>query len=330
VVVTARGAIADVWSHHNARAYTAISKGMAEFNQPFTDLEIDIVRNSIDVDRYEPPAKLDDQAGPIVAFVGRTTSREKDFPRFTRIASRIKTAGKRIWIADPHKASWEKFAGKSADQMEVERWGPVPHADMPAFYRAVAASGGIVLITSVTEGFGNVAPEAAACGARVAAPRVIGLEEAVLDGVTGMLFAAEATDDDVAARLDEWLASSHDMTACADAARTEFSPSVMVDAYLDVFQRSAPRLTRASATLPPETPALRHLLKHLASQPGRRATFERESAVDLAGAGFRGAAVRALGMAARSAPKQFLNPAAARQVLSVGKRFVTGRGRPGQ
>jgi len=51
VVVTARGAIGDTWNRHNCHAYTAISKGMAELNQPYTDLQIEVVRNSIDVSR---------------------------------------------------------------------------------------------------------------------------------------------------------------------------------------------------------------------------------------------------------------------------------------
>lgn len=326
VVVTARGAIADIWSSQNASAYTAISKGMAEFNQPFTDLAIDVVRNSIDVERYEPPAELDGGSGPIVAFVGRTTSKEKDFARFTRIANRMTTPGKRIWIADPHQASWEKFDGQKLDRIEVERWGPVPHGEMPAFYRAVAASGGLLLITSVSEGFGNVAPEAAACGVRVASPDVIGLQEAIVDGVTGMLFPADAKDDDVAARLDAWLAGSHDMAACAEATRNEFSPSVMVDAYIKVFERHSPRLASASSALPAETPALRHLLGYLPLQRGWRAQFAWDAAVDLARAGYRGAALGALGMAVRAAPRQFFSRRGLRQTLSVGRRIVAPPG----
>ena len=56
-------------------------------------------------------------------------------------------------------------------------------------------------MTSRSEGFGNVAPEAAACGARVAAPDVMGLREAIVDGVTGMLYPAAASDDEVADRV---------------------------------------------------------------------------------------------------------------------------------
>src|SRR5438067_4906903 len=171
VVVTARGALARGWTRRTCFAYTAISQGMAEVNQPYTDVEIDVVRNAIAVARYSPPPALTGGA-PIVAFVGRTTAIEKDFPRFTRIASRLVAAGARVWVADPHGASWDGFAQLPVTQLPIERWGPVPNAEIPDFYRAVAASNGVVLITSRTEGFGNVAAEAAACGARVAAPNV--------------------------------------------------------------------------------------------------------------------------------------------------------------
>src|SRR5215207_2970294 len=45
VIVTARGALSDLWDRDNCFAYTAISRGMAEVNQPYTDVEIEVVRN---------------------------------------------------------------------------------------------------------------------------------------------------------------------------------------------------------------------------------------------------------------------------------------------
>ena len=68
-----------------------------------------------------------------------------------------------------------------------------------------------------------MAPEAAACGARVAAPDVIGLREAIVNGETGHLFAAGASDDDVAGQLGAWMAAPHDMRACSEATRAAFA-----------------------------------------------------------------------------------------------------------
>jgi glycosyltransferase involved in cell wall biosynthesis len=326
VIVTARGALSDLWDHRNCFAYTAISKGMAEINQPYTDLEIEVVRNAIDVDRFTPP---DGPAAgpPIVAFVGRTKSPEKDFPRFTRIARRLADRGARIWIADPHEANWEQFTGEPVERVEVERWGRVPHGEIADFYRAVAASGGIVLMTSRSEGFGNVAPEAAACGARVAAPDVIGLREAIVDGETGRLFGAKATDHEVAEQLHAWMSAPHDMRACSDATRAAFSASVLTDRYLEIFGRKEQRLlgSRAAPVTTPETPLL---LEHLSKQPAWRASFTRGAARDFAAAGYRRLALDALRMTFEASGRQVVSTQSLRDLVSVGRRLVVGRRAP--
>ena len=326
VIVTARGALSDLWNHTNCFAYTAISQGMADVNQSYTNVEIEVVRNAIDVERFTPP---DGPAAgpPIVAFVGRTTSPEKDFPRFTRIARRLADRGVRVWIADPHEASWDRFADKPVERFDVERWGRVPHADIPDFYRSVAASGGVVLMTSISEGFGNVAPEAAACGARVAAPDAIGLREAIVDGVTGRLFAADASDDDVAGQLHAWMAAPHDMRACSDAARTAFSPAVLAELYLAIYRRREQRLLRtpAAPVVTPETPML---LELLARQSSWRATFNRGAATDLAQAGYHRLALDALRMTYGTSGRRILTRQALRDFVSVGRRMVVGRRAP--
>jgi len=321
VVVTARGALADNWSRDNCFAYTAISQGMADVNQPFTELEIEVVRNAIDVDAYAPPARRAAGA-PIVAFVGRTTAVEKDFPRFTRIARRLADRGARVWIADPHEATWDNFVSLPVEHVATERWGRVSHDAMPAVYRAVAASGGLVLMTSRSEGFGNVAPEAAACGARVAAPDVMGLREAILPGETGLLYPAAASDDDVAERIQRWLDEPHDMERCAEAARRVFSPTAMVDRYIDIYERPEQRLHAAGeprAPLPEsDAPGMAVLKEHLARQRIWRATAARQAAQELVRAGHTRLALTVLASGFRASPAQFLSATGLRQLASTG------------
>ncbi len=323
VIVTARGALSDIWNARNCFAYTAISKGMAAVNQPYSDVEIEVVRNSIDLDRFVANSDTRrDASAPIVAFVGRTKSPEKDFPRFTRIASRLVAQGTRVWIADPHEGSWSNFEGTGAVPIHAERWAPVPHTEIADFYRAVAASNGVVLMTSLSEGFGNVAPEAAACGARVAAPDVLGLREAVVDGVTGRLFAANQDDDSVAAMLSEWMATPHDGNAVAAAARREFSPTVMMDAYASIYARRSPRLVGvrpAVTNVPAEMPLL---LEHLHRQREWRADFTWKAAMNLGDAGMGRATRRAMALALRTAPSQFVNATGARQFVRMTRAIV--------
>jgi len=327
VVVTSRGALSDVWHRDNCFAYTAISRGMAELNQPFTELEIEVVHNAIDVDAYAPPAGDAVLTGaPIVAFVGRTTAAEKDFPRFTRIARRLVDRGARVWIADPHAGTWAQFDGLPVERFAAERWEPVPHETIADFYRAVAASNGVVLMTSRSEGFGNVAPEAAACGARVAAPDVMGLREAVLDGETGVLYPATASDDEVADRLARWLASPHDVARCSEAARRAFSPDRMVERYAAIYERAEQRLhgevNEGARTHASDAPGMALLVEHLGRQRRWRATVSRQAAAELARAGRRREALRVLADGFRAVPTQLLSATALRQLANAGAGLV--------
>jgi len=322
VIVTARGALSDIWHRENCFAYTAISRGTAELNQPFTELEIEVVRNAIDVEAYAPPAEHDAAGAPIVAFVGRTTAVEKDFPRFTRIARRLIDRGARVRIADPHAGRWEQFDGLPVERFAAERWEPVAHEGIADFYRAVAASNGVVVMTSRSEGFGNVAVEAAACGARVAAPDVMGLREAVIDGETGMLYPAAASDDEVAERVARWLQSPHDMARCAEVAKRTFSADEMVERYAAIYERAEQRLhdgaARTSRVHDSDARGMEVLVEHLGRQRRWRATVARQAAAELARDGRRREALRVLADGFRAVPTQLLSATALRQLAHAG------------
>lgn len=322
VIVTARGALAEGWNKDSCFAYTAISQGMAEVNQPYTNLSIEVVRNAIDVDRYSPPTAVAGGA-PIVAFVGRTTDSVKDFPRFTRIAKHLVNGGARVWIADPHQATWENFAEANVEQFPVEQWRQVPQAEIPDFYGAVAASGGVVILTSLSEGFGNVAPEAAACGARVAAPDVMGLREAIVANVTGRLFAADASDESVARMLAEWMQSPFDMQAVSDAARSTFSPVVLADKYIKIYNR--PEQCLLQKTVVRTEYAERALLTaHLANQRMLRARAALVAAMDFALEGYADLSLKALSFGLHNSPAQFVTGFGARHLAGT-LRGLAGR-----
>jgi hypothetical protein len=327
VLVSARGALSDIWDRNNCFAYSAISRGMAAVNQPYTDVEIEVVRNAIDVDRFTLGTARTGGA-PIIAFVGRTSDPIKDFPRFTRIGRRLAARGARIWIADPHNAGWEHFEGRPVEKLEAERWGPVPHSEIADFYRAVAASGGVVLMTSRTEGFGNVAPEAAACGAWVVAPDVMGLNEAIIDGATGNLFPASASDDDAAEMIAGWMALPRDAARTSEAARREFSPGVMMDGYQRIYERREQLLSTAGVQRSGMEGDLSHLREHLVKQRGWRAAAAREAAVGLAVDGHASLALSALKIAFRAEPGQFLSGTGFRQLIATMRRIPIRRARP--
>jgi hypothetical protein len=184
----------------------------------------------------------------------------------------------------------------------------------------------VVLMTSTSEGFGNVAPEAAACGARVAAPDVMGLREAIVPGVTGRLYPPAASDDEIAEELHAWLGEPHDMQACAQAACTEFSPTVMLDGYSAIWERRDQRLHRGTPSMPAtraqDAPGMAVLLEHLERQRAWRGDFSRQAAADFAAAGYRGLALHAIAGGFRASPMQFLSRSGLRQLASTGARLA--------
>jgi len=89
---------------------------------------------------------------------------------------------------------------------------PVPHDELPRYYRAADA----VLVPSRTESFGLVALEASACGTPVVATDVGGLRTAVRHGVTGLLVPGR--DPELFARaLEDVLTDSRTAAAMGQA-----------------------------------------------------------------------------------------------------------------
>jgi glycosyltransferase involved in cell wall biosynthesis len=326
VVVTSHGALSEMWSARNCFAYTAVSAGMAAAAQPGTDLEVEVVRNAIESARWTPPS--DPRNGPpIIAFVGRTATTQKDFPRFTRIARRLVDRGARVWVADAHDRGWDAIPGDACDRIPVERWAPVPHAEMAEFYRSVARSGGAVLMPSRFEGFPYTAVEAAACGATVVAARVVGLEEAVLPGRTGLLFDPGADDDAVADELSSWLERQPSSSACSAAAHAAFAAASMTDAYMGIYLRADQRLAPPAGESPSRRAEMATLTAHVVQQRAWRARLCTAVARELAREGHADLALRALALTWRALPRYFATRRGARHALGAAWHVARRPGR---
>ena len=282
-------------------------------------MAIEVIHNAVDLDLMSPPRSRGN-GPPIVAFVGRTTAVEKDFPRFTRIAKHLTDRGARVWVADPHEAGWQSFTDLPVVRVDTERWERVPHGRMPDFYRAVAESGGAVFMPSRVEGFGNVATEAAACGAMTIAADVLGLRESVIPGRTGMLFSPDATDETVASLAWDQMASQPSPGECAEAARA-FSPARMADSYIAVYDRVDQRLTTSAAPKPTD-PGLDVLFAHLTRQHVWRADACISAAAGFSARGYHALALAALRLAARDAPLRLLRARGLKEAALLALRIV--------
>lgn len=129
-------------------------------------------------------------AGPLVLFVGRLQplkGPEVALAAFTRLAADLPGA-RMLFVGGPSGPQGEAEAAR----LRAEAAGlggrvlfrpPVPHRDLPAYYRAAD----VLVVPSRSESFGLVAAEAQACGLPVVAAAVGGLAHAVADGVSGIL-----------------------------------------------------------------------------------------------------------------------------------------------
>lgn len=321
IVATSHGDLSDAWGRHNCFAYTAVSPDMAALNQTLTDLEVETIPNGVDCERFTPPAHVADGA-PVVAWVGRSTDERKDFPRFTRVAARLAARGVRFWVADAHGASWDDLAGRDVRQVPFERWARIPAAEMPTFYRELAAHRGVLVMTSRHEGWGLAATEAAASGVPTAGPDVVGLRRAILPSVTGVLFPAGASDDEAADRVWDLLQATRRSPSvaadCVAAARSRFSAGVMARRYLEIYHRPRQRLTAATAApINGSEPDVAGLLARLRTHRWHRAAFLSEVARTLSRTGQSGIAWRAMRRSIAVAPRSAVHPARAVRLLTT-------------
>ena len=310
LIVTSQGRLAE-WKSSDCFAYTAVSRGTATLNQCLTDLEVEVIANAVDCEKFAPPQAAF-SGRPIIAWAGRTTDPQKDFPRFTRIAALLADGGFRFWVADAHGASWDSFrANPSCREAPIERWERVPHQDMPQFYRDIAASGGVLLVTSRLEGLSMVVIEAGACGAGTIAPAVTGLEECVVPGASGLLFKPDASDAEVAEMVLQRLAQGtvqSRIDSCAQAIRHEFSGESMTRKYLDIYQRTQQRLFRGRCSpWNVDESGMSDLLVRFNPSRWRRANSLRNMARQLA-IEKKQVALRALYRSARIRPRSCARP----------------------
>ncbi|MFA8439880.1 glycosyltransferase family 4 protein [Pueribacillus sp. YX66] len=85
------------------------------------------------------------------------------------------------------KAFEQKLRQLSMEKM-VKMHHNIPHAEMPNYYSTIADSGGFVLSTSLTEGFGYAVLEAMSCKCPVLTSNSDGVQSFVFHNVTGKLY----------------------------------------------------------------------------------------------------------------------------------------------
>lgn len=249
LVVTAHGMVVRGWNSTNCDAFACCSGWQAEEQKKYTDLPVHIVLNGIDTRLFRPAAPASPAPGaaaPVVAWVGRADDMvHKRIDRLAAVAPALRAAGVRLWIADPTGfAEVERVAPDAARTLRAhaEVWRAFPKAELPDFFRAVAASGGCVLSTSVREGLPMALIEAQACGCPVVGADVRGVNEVVRPEHGGVLYPFELDPDELSRLLLGALGDADAMRRrrdeCARYAREQFSLERMARDYLRIYREA--------------------------------------------------------------------------------------------
>lgn len=172
------------------------------------EVEPIVVYNGVDTDSFSPPHHLTTSPPRqrILAWCGRFGT-EKNWRLFVKVAAALAERGDQgvspdltFWVAGggetkPEARKFEALIEKVGAGLrpsslpERFQWFPwLDYEEMPAFYRAVAASRGLLVHTASREALGLALIEAMACGVPVVARSVGGVPEVVEDSVTGHLW----------------------------------------------------------------------------------------------------------------------------------------------
>jgi glycosyltransferase involved in cell wall biosynthesis len=324
------------WTSANCDALVAVSHGIRQDLQRYTDIPIQVVHNGIDLSRFylgnAPPT-----APPIVAWIGRSGSELKNIEGLAAIAPGLRRAGFRLWVIDQHGADMgARFFPEAVRTLVplAERWEAVPSDAMPALYQDIQASGGCVLSTSTREGLNLTNLEAQASGCSVIASDVRGNNESVSPQHGGLLFPLPMSGDAVAQLVAQALTDKAGLAARQAAARTfvqtHFSLDRMVERYLQLYGRSAnadasqlPLRERMRARL--RLSPMPHWDRYVQHRLGVGYT-QFDASTELAGQGDWRLAAAATAAALRTSPTIFLKPARLARLVETWRR---GRGNGG-
>ncbi|WP_127533315.1 glycosyltransferase family 4 protein [Paenibacillus kobensis] len=184
---------------------------MELFNCSYPDLPRFYLHNPFDIDRfhYRTTAETNLGGAPVAAWIGRL-ERNKNWELYLRICDQLarRIPNLQLWmfldatIGDREDAA--RFLAL-ADQLQLTSriltLSNVPHAHMPGYLSAIGDSGGLLLSTSGTEGFGYAVAEAMSCRCPVVATDSDGVRIMIEDGRTGLFFRSGTVTEGVSQSL---------------------------------------------------------------------------------------------------------------------------------
>lgn len=172
-----------IW--RRADRVVALSSALAETaRQTEPGIEIDVIPNGIDTERFSPAATRSPRNAIRLITVARLLERKgiqtvlKACALPTVLPVELQIVG-----TGPYEAELRGMVRELGLEEHVEFLGFVPNEELPHHYRR----SDIFVLPSETESFGLVFAEAMSCGLPIAASNVGGIPETVRDGVDGLL-----------------------------------------------------------------------------------------------------------------------------------------------
>lgn len=239
VVVTCHGTYLPHPHDSRASILTAVSMATARRVRPHVNKEVEVVYNGIDLDLFRP-VKRTPQSRPVILWVGRPHDLNKDFNGFAALVGALAHSDLDFTVVS---------ADNDERTVSVREWFPgkvqvlrhVVRAELPAVYSAVAASGGMLVSTSLSEGLPLCVLEAMACGCPVVAPDVGGISEVVTNESTGLLYSRSDGIEGLGRRVVALAADAAMRKRIAEGATEQvtsrFSAQAMTARYVALYER---------------------------------------------------------------------------------------------
>ncbi|SEU18576.1 glycosyltransferase family 4 protein [Paenibacillus sp. NFR01] len=168
-----------------------------------------VIPNLVDVQTFQfVPGEAPHD--PVIAWVGRLES-NKNWKEYLRIAHRIRQhqPALHLWMFhDPSLASEDQ---KRQFEQELDTLGlrdrlivftNIPNTAMPLYYSSIALSGGFLLSTSITEGFGYAVAEAISCTCPVVSSDSDGVRSFIVHNISGKFYPLGDVDAAVREALE--------------------------------------------------------------------------------------------------------------------------------
>jgi phosphatidylinositol alpha-mannosyltransferase len=168
-------------------AAIAVSDAAAGFLRRAIDVELEVIPNGLDVERFAHPgiAPKGLPEGRRLLWVGRLDP-QKGFGVMLRAFALLAREYPDLWLVVAGDGRDRRAVGavSEADRARIVMLGAVPHDDLPPYH---AAADVFVAPATGQESFGYVLVEAMAAGVPVVASDIAGYREVVRSGIEGLL-----------------------------------------------------------------------------------------------------------------------------------------------